>query len=239
MQSGRGRRCRGKGWLVGLCLVLAGGCATSQGRLEKALLADRNPAAHTHDLDACYRLRCPDLLEVQVDGRPRQSGPRPVRADGQVLLDQGTGVQVAGQTIPDIAAAIAHRLGVPEQSVHVHVAEHRSQSLYLFSDSHGGQKVLGYRGPETILDLLQRLGGTSPGAALRDVEVVRAHVADGKPPEVFHIDLRAVLLAHDLQTNIRLEPNDRIYIAETRRSRLACCVPPLLLPLYRQLCGLE
>jgi protein involved in polysaccharide export with SLBB domain len=237
MQSGRARRFRWRGWLFGLCLTL-GGCATSQAQLERALRSDRNPAAHTHDLEAQYHVHCPDLIEIHVDGHPRRSGSRAVGPDGQVFLDPSTAVRVAGAPLPAVRAGIAHRLGVPDQAVHVRVAEHRSQSLYLFSDTHGGQKVVSYLGPETILDLLQRLGHPSPGAALRDVQVVRAHVADGKPPEVFHIDLPAVLLAHDLQTNIRLEPNDRIYIAETRGSRLACCVPPLLLPVYRQLCGL-
>jgi protein involved in polysaccharide export with SLBB domain len=237
MRSGRARRLRGRTWLVGLCLAL-GGCAASQAQLERALRADRNPAAHVHDLEAQYRVHCPDLIEVRVAGQPRRSGSRPVGPDGQIFLDPGTTVRVAGEPLPAVTAAIAQRLGVPDQAVHVRVAAHRSQSLYLFSDTHGGQKVVSYVGPETILDLLQRLGGPAPGRALGDVQVVRAHVADGKPPEVFHIDLPAVLLQHDLQTNIRLEPGDRIYIAETRGSRLACCVPPLLLPLYRQLWGL-
>jgi hypothetical protein len=237
MQSGRARRFRGTGWLVGLCLAL-GGCATSEAQLEKAVRQDRNPAAHAHDLDAHYRLRCPDRIEVRIDGQPRRSGSRQLGPDGQIYLDPRTPVRVGGEPLPAATAAIAGRLGVPEQAVHLRVAEHRSQSLYLFTDAHGGQKVVSYRGPETVLDFLQRLGAPSYGAALQDVQVVRAHVADGKPPEVFHIDLPAVLLAHDLQTNIRLEPNDRIYIAETRSARLACCVPPLLRPLYRQMCGL-
>jgi protein involved in polysaccharide export with SLBB domain len=121
----------------------------------------------------------------------------------------------------------------------VRVAEHNSQSLYLFGEVDTAQRVVAYHGPETILDLLQRVGGTSPGALLDDVEVVRAHIADGKPPEVFHIDLAAILLRHDLQTNIPLEPFDRIYIAQSRGSRLVGCVPPLLQPVYRRLVGME
>jgi protein involved in polysaccharide export with SLBB domain len=225
--------------LVGVCLALGGGCASGHGRLERALLADGNPAAHTRDLDAHYRLRCPDVLEVRIDGRPDLSGPRAVGPDGRIRLDSRDAIRVAGQTAPGVAHSLAHRLGVAEQGVHVRVAEHRSQSLYLFSDVNSAQKVVPYRGPETVIDLLQRVGGTAPGSALGDVQVVRAHVADGRPPEVFHVNLRAILLEHDLRTNVHLQQGDRIYIGQSRRSRLACCVPTLLQPLYRHVCGLQ
>jgi protein involved in polysaccharide export with SLBB domain len=201
-------------------------------------MADSNPAAHAADAAALYRPRCPDVLDIQAAGRGDVSGRRPIATDGRVLLG-GAAVRVGGLTAPEIQQRIAAALGVREQDVRVTVAEYKSQSLYLFGEEGAVQRVVRYQGPETILDLLQRVGGASPGSTLSDVQVVRSHVADGSPPEVFHVNLRAILLRHDLQSNVRLEPSDRIYIAESRRSRLACCVPPVLQPLYRLLCGID
>ena len=44
-----------------------------------------------------------------------------------------------------------------------------------------------------MLDLLQRVGGIAPGAAPQDVYVVRSHLGEGRP-EVFHVDLDAIVL---------------------------------------------
>ncbi len=229
----------GRCWLVGWCLALATGCAATQCQLERALRADGNPAAHTRDLDARYQLRCPDLIDVQIAGRPALSGTRPIDPDGRIHLDKQTAVLVSGKTAPESAHAVAAAMGLADSAVHLRVAGYNSQSLYLFCEAEGVQQVVPYHGPETILDLLQRVGLTSHGASLGDVQVVRAHVADGKPPEVFHVDLRAVLLRHDVQTNLRLEPFDRIYFGENAGSRLACCVPPVLQPVYRLVCGIK
>jgi protein involved in polysaccharide export with SLBB domain len=225
-------------WLAGMCLMLATGCAVTQTQLEKALLADRQPAAHTRDLASLYRLRCPDVLDVRIEGHPEHSGRRTVGANGRINISRNTTLRVSGHTVPEIGQALAEHLHVGDQSVHVRVAEYKSQSIYLFSDVDGVQKVVPYHGPETVIDLLQRLGGVSSRSAPREIEIVRSHIADGKPPEVFHVNLGAILVRHDQHTNIRLEPFDRVYIGQNRSSRIADCLPPLLLPVFRPLFGL-
>jgi len=71
------------------------------------------------------------------------------------------------------------------------------------------------------------------------VQIVRSHVAEGKAPEVFHVDLAAILNKHDLQTNIPLEPFDQIYVGQNRRSKLCPCLPPWLRPLFEALSGMK
>ncbi len=238
MPPGKGQSRWGAG-LGGLLLALAAGCATDRSQLERALLEDRNPAAHGEDTDRHYRVRCPDVLEIAVAGAPDWSGPRRVGADGRIVLAAGRRLRVDGQTLPTIAAEVASVARVDPQRVQVRVAEFNSQQVYLFGEVSGMQRALPYRGPETILDLLQRAGGITPGAALGDVQVVRAHVADGSTPEVFHIDLEAIVRKQDQRTNIRLEPFDQVYIGQSRRSGLRPCVPPWLRPTYEALCGLR
>jgi protein involved in polysaccharide export with SLBB domain len=239
MRPGQGGASWGRLGLAGLGLVLLAGCGTGRAHLEKALLADHNPAAHARDIEAHYAVHCPDVLDVQVPGRPKCCGSRAVGADGRILLGDGTALRVDGLTPPEASRAVARWAGVAAEEVSVHVKEHRSQFLYLFGEVSGLQRAVPYRGPETVLDLLQRAGGLTTGAAPTDVRVVRGHVADGKPPEVFHVDLRAILLQRDQQTNLRLEPFDQVHVGETRTASLSCCVPPWLRPVYERLCGIR
>ena len=232
MDSGR---CRylGKAFaLLALICTFLSGCGGDTGQLSKALIADRQPAAHARDLETHYRVRFSDVLLVEVRGWPAHSGTCKVGIDGRIAL-AGHQVEVEGRSADRIAGLVARELGVKEADVRVSVQEFNSQQLYLFGEIDAKHQVLAYRGPETVLDLLQRVGGGTQGAALADVRVVRSHVADGQPPEVFHVNLDAILMKKDLQSNIRLEPSDHIHIGQSRRSKVACNLPPWLQELCR------
>lgn len=213
---------------AGPVLVLLAGCA---GRLDRALLADHNPAAHSANPETAYCVHCPDVLDVSAPG---WSGHQAVGPDGRVRTAGGA-VRVDGETPAEAARSIADRLGVDPDAVRVRVAEFNSQRVYVHGEVAGLQRAVPYQGPETVLDLLQRVGGLSRGAATGDIQVVRAHVADGRPPEVFRVDLEAILRRGDQATNVRLEPFDQVYVGQTRRKCLACCLPPWL----RKVCGSE
>jgi protein involved in polysaccharide export with SLBB domain len=114
-----------------------------------------------------------------------------------------------------------------------------SQQIYLFGAGVGSQRSVAYQGPETVVDLLQRVGGITAGASANHIYVVRPHVVDGKAPEVFHIDLRSILERQDEKTNILVQPFDEIHVGETRQSYFEKCVPPCLRPVYEAVCGLH
>jgi protein involved in polysaccharide export with SLBB domain len=101
------------------------------------------------------------------------------------------------------------------------------------------QRSVDYIGPEPVLDLLHRTGGITPGAAVRDVHVIRSHIVDGRNPEVFHIDLEAILQKGDQTTNIRIEPFDQIYVGQNRPSFYEKTITPCFRPLYEALFGLR
>jgi protein involved in polysaccharide export with SLBB domain len=231
-------RSGGRRWLLGPLLALAAGCTAGRPALEQALLADRKPATVAGEAVRHYRVHCPDVLEVEVRGDPASSGRRTVGPDGRIEVG-GVRLRVDDQTAAEAVAAVAAQIGVPPESVSVRVAEFNSQQLYLFGEVTGLQRALPYRGPETVLDLLQRAGGITPGASPHDVQVVRAHIAEGKTPEIFHVDLEAIVLKKDRRGNVTLEPFDRVYVGQSQRSRLGPCVPPWLRPLYDCLCGMR
>lgn len=237
MQAGQGRSCTWCTLLVPVVMLVAG-CATGRHQLEQALLADKNPAAHDLNLGAHYRVQCPDVLSIQVQGHPELSGPQQLGADGRIIVGHAGRVRAAGATTPEIAAAVAQLAEVPRSQVQVQVAKYNSQQLYLIGQVNGYQIAVPYRGPETVLDLLQRVGGLTPAAAPQDIQVVRSQVAAGKPPIVFQVDLQAIVLEKDQNSNIRLQPFDQIYIAENRQAAYATCLPPWIRPLYTTLCGM-
>jgi polysaccharide export outer membrane protein len=194
--------------------------------MDRALLADRNPASHRTDLVAHYILRCPDVVTIQADGRPACSGDRTIEPDGRVHLDATTALRIDGMTAPEAERSVADLLRLQPTHVSVTVAEYRSQHVYVFGEANGLEQAVAYQGPETVLDLLQRVGGITSGAAPRDVQVVRSHVADGKAPEVFQVDLAAIVLGKEQRTNITLVPYDKVYIGQTQRCKLSKCMPP-------------
>ena len=232
MDSGRPRNLGKRGTLLAIGCLLFAGCAGDKGQLSKALLADRQPGAHARDLETHYHVHCSDVLRVEVRGRPAQGGTCTVALDGRIALADHP-IEVEGRSTQQIASLVAREVGTKEADVRVSVQEYNSQQLYLFGEIADKHQIVPYRGPETILDLLQRVGGGTQGAALADVRIVRPHVADGLPPEVFHVDLNAILVKKDLQSNIRLEPADHIHIGQNRRSRVACQLPPWLQGLCR------
>jgi protein involved in polysaccharide export with SLBB domain len=174
-----------------------------------------------------------------VDERPELAGKQAVGPDGRVEMGPAGGVRIEGQPLTEVVRRMADQARVAPSSVHVQVAEFNSQKLYLFGEVNGLQRAIPYRGPETLLEMLQRVGGITAGAAPNDVYVVRTEVADGKQPEVFHIALKAIILEHDQRTNIHLQPFDQVYIGETRQSSVSKCVAPCLKPLLQTLCGLH
>lgn len=227
MDAGGGRSIWWAGLLTPLLAVLSG-CVTNRGQIEQAVRARRPPPSHVLQLAASYQARCPDVLQVDIAGLPQYSGAKCIEPDGRIDLGDAGRLQVDNETTPEIVRTVAESLGVAPEQVRIAVAEYNSQYLYLFGPVGDSQRAIPYHGPETVLDFLHRAGGLPSSAALRDITVIRPHVAEGKRPEVFHIDLSAIVLHNDAETNILLEPLDQIHIGQSRRSCFNDCLPPWL-----------
>lgn len=219
---------------LAFCLALAlAGCAGERAAVERKLLADKGDPARREGVVEHYVVQCPDVLELRVAFRPDLSRPYPVGADGCIDLGDYGRLRVEGKTTPEIAQRLGEILGLSAADVRVRVAEFHSQHLLLFGQVIGWQRTIPYHGQETVLDVLQRVGGITKGAEPRDVYVVRAHMLEGTRPEIFQIDLDAIVVDKDMSTNIRLQPYDQIYVGETRKSRVERNVPPWLRPVFQ------
>jgi protein involved in polysaccharide export with SLBB domain len=233
----------GKRWSCGRCsrawpgaallLFLLTGCVKDRGDLEKSLLATRNSAQRSAGVEDAYRVGCPDLIELRVEERSEFSGTYPIGADGKINLGDYGALRVEDLTVGEIAALLAREIGVAPAQVHARVAEFHNSYVILFGAIAGSQRSIAYRGQETVLDLLQRVGGISVGAEPQDIYVVRPHLGDSQRPEVFHVDLQAIVVKHDYKSNLRIMPFDQIYVGETRQAKVEKALPPWLRPVYQ------
>jgi protein involved in polysaccharide export with SLBB domain len=219
-----------------LLVVAVAGCAVDQISIEKRLASGTLPHDDVH-LAESYVVSFPDVLELQVTDRPDLTGRCAIGLDGRIDLGNYPRPRVEGRTLADIGRLVAGQVGVLPAHVHLRVAEYRSQQLFLSGQVTGWQRTVPYQGQETILDVLQRVGGITPGAAPEDVYLVRSHIADGQKPEVFHVDLNAIVMKDDQRTNIRVLPYDQIYVGQSRQAKLLKCVPPWLKPVLLPLLG--
>jgi protein involved in polysaccharide export with SLBB domain len=241
MEAGEGRSTWWpfkRAWL-GLLLWLPAGCALCQSSLDRAIPTDQGLAARRESGAEAYTVGCPDVLELLLDDHPQLSGQREIGPDGRIDIGGGRRLRVEGCTVAQITSFFNQVTETRPEAVHVRVAQYRSQQLYLLGQVAGLPRVVPYQGPERIADLLHRVGGITPGAAPNDIRVVRPHASEGQASEVLRIDLQAIVLRHDVRTNIYLQPQDQIYIGETRQCSILKCIPPWLRPVYETLWGMR
>jgi polysaccharide biosynthesis/export protein len=214
--------------IIGSVLLLhTAGCVTDRAAVEKNLMAQ--PSAESAAAVAqYYRVGCPDIIALEIAERPEFTGHYEIGVDGRINLGDYGNPRIEGRMLAEAAQTISAEIGVSPSDVHVSVVEFRSQHVLLFGEVAGQQRSVPYRGQETVLELLQRVGGITPGAAPDDVYVVRPHLGDNRRPENFRVDLNAIVMRHDHRSNIRILPFDQVYVGETRESRVEKAIPPWL-----------
>jgi protein involved in polysaccharide export with SLBB domain len=225
----------GLGWL----LIMLAGCAGDGSGMNRALRPEQTVAQESFSTAKFYQVHCPDQLEIQLQGLHPWRGRCDVAPDGRIGLGRLGTVRVDGLTPGEIADQLSQLLSMRSEEVQVVVAAYKSQQVYLYGEVASSQRAVAYEGPERVVELLERVGGLTSGASPGDVQVVRTHVADGKQPEIFHVDLPAIVLKQDQQSNIRLHPFDQIYIGQTKQSCMVKCLPPWCRGFFEYLCGMK
>ena len=200
--------------------------------------ADPKSAAEAPSPDAAYRVGCPDVIEVAFADRPEWDAVASIDLDGCLPLGDPASPRVEGQTLDEIRTHLAHLAGCPPARVTVTLAAARSGRVYLHGPCRGRVRAVPYQGPEPVIAFLQRVGGLPPGSKVSEVYVVRPNVAAAARPEVFRVDVPAVLIDNDHGTNLPLAASDQVYVGETRKASFARVVPDWFRPAYRKLTGL-
>jgi protein involved in polysaccharide export with SLBB domain len=208
---------------VGLALA-ACGCAGSQALRCSDGAGMSSGIAST----ISYTIACPDVLELAVGPRPDLTGRTAVEPDGTVPVGPIGRLRVEGLNADEAAEQLASALHLSRGEVQIRVVEYASRQVFLCGPQAGHEKAVPYQGPETVVTFLRRTGGLSRDAEPGSVHVVRSNVAAGRRPEVFPVDLKAILTRHDEATDVRLEPYDQVYVGESARSNWMKYLPPWL-----------
>lgn len=218
-------------WAVGVV-----GCATCPKKIQHALSrpAEEQGVDVFHD----YTLGCPDKIVVAA-GRHLPPTAAVIEPDGCAALGPLGRVRIQGVTPSEVAEAVAGQMKLAPEVVSVEVSEFASKSILLIGPVDGAQRVISYRGPESVTELLRRTGGLAPGTAFNSIHVVRPHVAVGRRPEVFPVDLAAIVLKGDARTDVRLEPYDQVYLGETRGANIVRSLPPWVRPFCPRLKAID
>ena len=221
------------------CLVFLGGLgcvgARQQTQMQTAFAAYRpDPAALSNAIDV-YRLACPDVIELVIDGYPAACGQFIVNAEGRVENRALQTPRIEGETTGMVVQQVAQMLAVPLEQVHCRVVEYRSRAVYLHGLVVGPDRAVPYQGPETVSAFLRRSGGLRIGADPKNITVIRPNLCTGGSPELFHIDLEGILNG-DPASNIVLQAFDEVYIGELRGSKLGKVLPCWMRPVYHRFC---
>lgn len=237
-----GERARGRFALAGgltFGLALLAGCAGTQ-LLRQTCPPPPDPqaAGEAPAPSADYRVGCPDVLQLSFVDRPDWDALAVVDVDGRLPLEQPGRPLADGRTLAQIRDDLARMAGCPPGRVSVSLAAARSARVVVYGPVRGRARVVPYQGPEPVIDFLKRVGGLPPGSKLNQVYVIRPNVAAAARPQVYRVNVAAVLVDGDARTNVTLQPDDQVYVGETKQSSLSRLMPDWLGTAYRRMTGL-
>ena len=236
--AGPTRRAWARG-VFALALLSAAGCGDARFlRHTCPPPPDAKVAAERPAPVAAYQVGCPDVLDISFLDHPDWDSVVVVDVDGQLPLERPGGVRADGRTLAEIRADLAARAGCSPERVMVSLAAARSAHVVVYGPIRGRARIVPYQGPEPVLDFLKRVGGLPPGSKLNQVYVIRPNVALAARPQVFRVDVPAVLVDGDQRTNVRLQGDDQVYIGETKQSSLSRLLPDRVGTAYRRVTGL-
>ncbi|QVL31956.1 SLBB domain-containing protein [Telmatocola sphagniphila] len=217
--------------LIGCCMP---GCASRQAQVRKIISQPIPQKEYSPQLDAlAYQVAFPDRLNLEVEGRPELNGNHLIAVDGKLQLrDQQ--IPVENESLAEVRKQLSQLFNVPVEKIQVRVAAHQSKVLLIHGAVAGGTRHIDYRGPETVLEVLERAGGLTIDADLQQIYLVRSNVINGGKQEVIDIELEKILIDHDTKSNILVRPNDEIYVGENRRANWAKILPPFMMPIYHK-----
>jgi len=208
--------------------LLAGGCAHAPVPAEQANTAAFQPAKRTDvvsfadraalaELDAAvdpvYMLGAGDHLSVQVLGRPEMSARHVVGPDGRISMPLIGTLRVAELTREEatvnVQTALQRYFKRPDVALSV---EQYSANRVTVLGRVQNPGVLNFDKVPTILEVLARAGGLP--VLDKQATLTRCAIFRGRD-KVIWIDLKHLLARSDPMYNVRLKPNDIVYIPDS------------------------
>ncbi len=137
-------------------------------------------------------------------------------------------VLVAGKTTKEITDLLtdAYSKYYKEPKLLVSVTGYNSKHVYIYGEV-GGQGSRPYTGYMTVRDLIGEVGGVTSRAASSRIKVIRG---DPDDPEIFKVNLDAMIDKGDTLQDVSLAENDIVYVPPTVLAWVGYQVDQLLFP---------
>lgn len=220
-ESGRATRRRATTLSAGGVLALILGCGSPPPPIPAEFTQAPQPTApytagealkkFDTDPDPEYRLGEGDALTIQVWDKPDLSGAQIVGPDGAISVPVAGTLKVSGMTRDEATRAVKEALArfYAKISVTVRVDRYASNRVIVL----GQVKLPGVMQFDTLPTLLEALARA--GGVLIDDRTNLTHCAIVRGRDrVAWIDLRGLLQEANLTLNLRLKPNDIVFIPE-------------------------
>ena len=209
-------------------IVLAGGCAHAPVPVEPANTAAFQPARRTDvvnfadraalaeldgSVDPVYMLGAGDHLSVQVLGRPEMSARHVVGPDGRISMPLIGTLRVAELTREEATLNVQTALQryFKRPAVALSVEQYSANRVTVLGRVQN-PGVLNFDKVPTILEVLARAGGLP--VLDKQATLTRCAIFRGRDVVIW-IDLKHLLARSDPAYNVRLKPNDIVYIPDS------------------------
>ncbi len=187
---------------------------------KKAMKSDAQPfldseglAEFERDADTVYHLGAGDKITLNVWNRPELSGPHTLGPDGKISVALVGPIDLNTTTVEEAASRVQKQLGryYTTPIVNINVDEYKANRITLLGRvlTPG---VLQFDSQPMLLDALAR-GGSLP-VLDKQATLTRCAIFRGRE-KVIWVDLKRLLNRGDLAYNIKLKPNDVIYIPDS------------------------
>ncbi len=201
-------------WLLVLGLgsvALLAGCASGPQRDDAEPVSD---VVFEGPRQPDYRLRPGDLIEVSFPADPGASYTTPITPSGTVTLPMVGEVVAAGSTATELAGVISEQMSpyLIDPSVSVMLKEIALQPVFVIGEVGKPGRVTAAE-VLTVSMALAEAGGVKSTGRPSSVVVVRTYGVDRA--EAFKVDVTKVLSGRDLSEDMRLRPNDVVYVPKS------------------------
>jgi len=208
--------------------LLAGGCASTPVPTQPANTAAFQPAQRTDNVtyidraalaeldaavDPVYVLGAGDHVSIQVMGRPEMSARHVMGPDGRISVPLAGTLRLASQTREEAAITVQKALAryYSKPVVALSVEQYTSNRVTVLGRVQN-PGVLNFDKEPTLLEVLARAGALP--VLDKQATLTRCAVFRGRDKVVW-IDLKHLLARSDPAYNIRLKPNDIVYIPDS------------------------
>jgi polysaccharide export outer membrane protein len=205
-------------------LMFAAGCAP----LDISKRVTSADVIRRHLPDETYTVDPPDSIRVEFLDEAQMTRDVRVRTDGYITLPLVGEVHVGGLTPTQIETKLEELYSkyYKEPDLFVTVTGFNSKFVFVYGEV-GRQGLVAYTGSQTLRDVIASVGGVSRYAAWSRVKVIRG---DPDNPEVFKVNLDALLLGGDTRRDVSLAENDVVYVPPTYFAWVGYQIQSLLFP---------